>query len=112
MAFKFHIDRAKERHKSSKIGYVSYIDEATILKIQTFASCCPSIAKSNYPGSQYSTCIDLSTHPDNVVYDLLLMRILPRTEDGVRKNSSSPQKNSLYLLIHLVKITLKNGTNT
>ena len=47
--FKFRMDRAKEKHKSSKIGYVSYINEPTTLKLQTFASCCPSIAKSNYP---------------------------------------------------------------
>ena len=62
IAFKFRIDRAKEKHKSSKIGYASYINEPTTLKLQTFASCCPSIAKSNYPGSQYATCVDLSTH--------------------------------------------------
>ena len=65
MDFKFHIDRAKERHKSSNIRYASYIDESTTLKLQTFATCCPSIVKSNYPGSQYSTCIDLSNLLDD-----------------------------------------------
>ena len=85
MDFKFNIDRAKERYQSSNIRYASYIDETTTLKLQTFATCCPSIAKSNYPGSSYTTCIDLSTLPDETVYDILLMRILPRTEDGVKE---------------------------
>ena len=50
------------------------------------------VTATNYPGSQCATCVDLSTLPDNIVYDLLLMRILPRTEDGVKEELLKPSE--------------------